>query len=145
MCVHVDTIDISMDPISVRSPLSAEGICQFHVPVASALLDLPPSFQSSRGPSAALTPSLFPEYFQPTIHFPLHNEKCKCAYVALYIYDEIKGYNIQKSISNVARFTHAPLRTSCCSTIKFGSWTIWEPENTSSCYMLAAGIKKTLF
>lgn len=35
-----------------------------------------PGKVESSEPSPALTISLFPEYLSPTIHFPLHNEKC---------------------------------------------------------------------
>ena len=58
------------------TPWSSEGLDQCRVPLASSLLNIPES-SSNIEPSSPLTPSLFPEYFPGTIHFPLHNENCK--------------------------------------------------------------------
>ena len=68
---------LSIDSISAPSPWPTDDSFHFRVPVASSLLNLPPSCEGGERSSAALTQSLFPEYFQPTIHFPLHNENCK--------------------------------------------------------------------
>ena len=41
-------------------------------------LDVVSTPRGNDQPSPALTPSLFPECLQPTLHFPMPDENCEC-------------------------------------------------------------------
>lgn len=77
-----------------------------------------PTIDNGKEASPPLTPSLFPELFLPTIHFPLHDENCKFIFAVYY------------KLSNLIDI---PLSTDCQALLKWKVSSI-TPNIVKNCY-----------